>query len=526
MKSPFLFLLFGLSLTLVFVSPATAQEITAERNVLVQGYSVFEKGRPMAVTPLSRDKFLFLEYWRAGYPFVRDSIQNETLNDIKRKQSTYHLQAFSTSGMREQFFQPINATAYETGGEGDSAEVIQGQDGLVSPTQMLRMKDGVAVVGTRAGNGGGPPQTVVNIFDAKGNPTLESLIELSSISKKRSKTFKEWVKVSPNGEYLLWIGKDGRRLSGTLIDYKGEEIWREPLEIALLKDGFKIADIELADDGTPNFLMKKTKIAAGDPMILLRYQDTTGVFLEQPITVDANGYPVHVELYMLANGEAVVTGTSMQVGADSVAIQNGEKLEEQTSFSHLFICSYKPTFGTLLENKYTRLHALPNEWIEKYQERGANFSRYKLVGPNSHLSKGGKLIFMMEEVWKGKRMWFFQDVAFLAYNLENGNISWKNRLEKRQRDTGEFLMSFVTGVAKERLRIVYITEMGARGMLTCKSYNMTNGDEKSRTIASNAQAQYLFFPAQSSMISNSHMVLMGMGDNPAQNGFKLVTISF
>jgi len=86
-------------------------------------------------------------------------------------------------------------------------------------------------------------------------------------------------------------------------------------------------------------------------------------------------------------------------------------------------------------------------------------------------------------------------------------------------------MSYVAGVARDKLRLVYLTERGAAGKLMCTSIELGNGRRKDKLLASNESAKYLFFPSRSGMVSNYEMVLIGRG-NPSQNDYKLITISF
>ena len=136
------------------------------------------------------------------------------------------------------------------------------------------------------------------------------------------------------------------------------------------------------------------------------------------------------------------------------------------------------------------------------------------------------LVILLEEQYQKKDLWLYYDVAVVNFSLMGGELKWSRLIKKKQRNRGsEDVLSYVAGISRGKLHLVFLTERGAGGKLNCTSLTMKTGERKDRYLASNETAQYLFFPKRSAMINSREMVLIGMG-NPGQNDYKLITLTF
>ncbi|MEL7340781.1 MAG: hypothetical protein AAGM67_09870, partial [Bacteroidota bacterium] len=94
---PAAFLCFCLSF--VFAPSANAQFISSEQLFPVEGYSVFEMGYPLRVTPAGQGNFAFLEFWAEGKQ--------------GRRIANYYLQAYGINDYVEHWFKPVTNEGFE-----------------------------------------------------------------------------------------------------------------------------------------------------------------------------------------------------------------------------------------------------------------------------------------------------------------------------------------------------------------------------------------------------------------------------
>lgn len=163
---------------------------------------------------------------------------------------------------------------------------------------------------------------------------------------------------------------------------------------------------------------------------------------------------------------------------------------------------------------------MPEKLELKYQDEGANFAESRLIVNRNHS------ILLLEEQYTRKKNLYYLGISCVGFDLDKEELIWTQIIDKRQiyAQSDRFL-SYTAGIARERLRIVYLTNMSAMGDLLCTSIELSSGRIRHKSLASNEEARYIFFPKRSSMISTLEMVLLGLG-NPASNDFKLITVSF
>jgi hypothetical protein len=465
-----------------------AQIIANEQVFPVVGYSVFERGYPLKLVPASEGRFHYVEFW----------------TDSMRPMNNYYLQTYSRQ-YAEQNCQPVTKP---------------GQP-LMRVSDLVSMAPGAAVIGVQE-RPDGLPHTVAAFFNGNGEAINDTLSQLSCYDRKPRGNYQEWIKVSPKGRYLLWVCRNGSDHFASLWNREGQEAWHNALQLPYQKEKYTLTAAAVDDDGTPYFLLISDKPAPGEPLILLSYQDSTQQYETQVITPDAEGTLLQADLHLAPDSEIVVTGIIVREGGP--ALVNGEKLDQQAAWSHVFVSRYDRELrydsAALLTFRYHQVHPLPADWLALYGEAGANFSDIRI------LLTGETVVMMMEEQYEANKRWYCYDLALMAFGLEQGDFLWQRVIEKEQRDRSSLsLLSYVAGVAKGKLRLVYLTERGASGKLNCASIDMRTGERRDKYLATNESARYLCFPTRSAMVSATEMVLIGIG-NPSQNDYKLITVRF
>lgn len=468
----------------------SAQIIANEQVFPVEGYSVFAQGYPLKIVPGVAGRFQYLEFWAEGKQ--------------GRPITNYYLQTY-TRDYAELNYQPITKPG---------RPMMQVRD-------MLSLLPGAIVIGTQE-RSDGLPHTVASFFDSNGQPLTDTLVQLSCYDRKPKRSYQEWIKVSPKGQYVLWVCRNGSDHFASLWSRKGEETWHNTLELPYQKEKYELTSAAIDDDGIPYFLMVPEKPDPGQPMMLLTYQDSSQTYQTQPITPSEAASIIRADMYLSADSEVVITGLLHQEGVPFLL--NGERLADKVNLSHVMVARFDKQVHydsvSTLEFSYLRVHPFPEEWIKRYGEEGANFADFRL------LVSGDAVVMMMEEQYEEKKRWYCYDLALLGFDLEDGDLRWQRMIEKRQRDRGSAsLLSYVAGVGIGQLRLVYLTERGASGKLNCTSIDLANGKRRDKYLASNESARYLCFPGRSAMVSPTEMVLISLG-NPSQNDYKLITVRF
>lgn len=478
--------LFGI-LCLLCCLPLNGQVIGAEQLFPVEGYSVFQKGYPLHVVSGGQGRFAYLEYWAEGKQ--------------GRRTANYYLQVYSARDYVEHWYKPVTD-------EGMEPMIV---------TDLYRLKHSYAVIGKQYRvEGGKDMQTAARFFDHEGKPRGAEPALLSTFTKK-SKSQREWLEVSPRNEVILWVGVDGKECEMTLWGSYGGNRWEKFVELPYLKEKYELLSVKVNDKGEPFLLLHNPKTVEA-PLVLAKYLPEEERFVTTLLNRDPSMVLGLIEMGLTEAGDVFVTGTYAQTGSSGLI--NGTKVasKEPQTWTHLF-------FQSLMESKEEwtvqadSLYTIPEQWLAFFAG-GSNFADAKMVVKKDFVS------LVLEEQYSDRQKIYYYNLGVLGYNLKTGKLLWSDIVEKKQRDQrSAHFLSYVPGVASDKLRLVYLTERGARGKLVCTSFDMANGKRKDKTLAGNEGAEYLFFPGNSGMVSANDMVLVGMG-NPSQNNYKLITIKF
>ncbi|MDX2248363.1 MAG: hypothetical protein SF052_16385 [Bacteroidia bacterium] len=486
-----------LSLCVCGIVTAPAQFISTEHIFAADGYSVFEVGYPLKVAQGTDHKFVFIEYWMA--------------EKEKRRTENYYIQSYGVRDYVEHWFQPVTNEGFEP----------------MQVTDLLRLENTYAVIGLQYFAEDKEVHTVSRFFALDGKSKTTEPIKLSTYTKKPKKDYEERIEVSPRMKYMVWMGKILENYYFSVWDGAGNEVWKKELTIPYTQDKYRIKDLRIDDKGNLYFLMEPNVPVVfrkeKKPLILVRYILEKEEFLTEIVELGGFSDVMDSHLTFLKNYDIIVAGVLSTEGA--IGIRNGENLGSEAisrAWSHVFLKRYsrEETNWNQLILAADSISPIPERWIKHYQENGANFSLSKIVTENE------TAVVILEEHYMTKKKLYYYDLGCLGFNTTDGSLIWNEIVEKRQRDSqSNAFMSYVSGVARDRLRLVYLSERGAAGELLCTSIELATGKRKDKMLVSNETSTYLFFPARSGMVSNFEMVLIGMG-NPDQNDFKLITISF
>ena len=478
---------------LAFLSPLSGQRIINEELFLVNGYNVAERGYPVKIAPATNGAFVFLEYWAAGVEGHRTA--------------NYYLQSYGIHNFTENWFRPVTE---------EGREEMQIAD-------LQRTTEGHVVLGYQYISELRTAHAVGRFFDLAGKPIEDDPIQLSNYEKAPGKNFRDRFVMSAKGNLVMWMGQDSRSLFMTVRRGNGKLLWEKTMKLPDVQVRYEISDVLLDDLGNPLFLMNliKPTFTLRDtltPPLLMRYLHEQDTLVIDPVRVKAHAFVVNAQIGHLPKGEIVVTGALSD--AAGPGILNGEKAgKTPLRWTHVFFHRYRP------EEKFrlaaSAISPIPEKLTAFYAENGANFSRAQLVLHQENAA------LLFEEYFSGKDRVYFYDIACLGFDIKTGAQTWSQVVQKKQRggaNAGTFL-GYTAGVARDRLRIVYLTERGAPGKIMCATIDMHSGERKDKVLASNEDSRYLFFPSRSNMVSGGEMVLIGMG-NPDQNDFKLITIGF
>ncbi|MEZ4776323.1 MAG: hypothetical protein R3D00_24320 [Bacteroidia bacterium] len=486
-----------LCLLILGIHVSFGQFISTEHIFAADGYSVFEVGYPLKLAQGADHKFVFMEYWMAGKE--------------KRRTENYYIQSYGIRDYVEHWFQPVTNEGFEP----------------MQVTDLRRLENVYAVIGLQYFQEEKETHTVSRFFTLDGSSKSTEPVKISSYTKRPRKDYEERIEVSPRMKYMVWMGKILENYYFSVWDGNGNEVWKKQLDIPYIQDKYKVKDLRVDDKGNLYFLMEPNVPVVfrkeKKPLILLRYIVEKEEFLTEIVSLDGLSDVMDSHLAFLRNYDIIVAGVLSTEGA--TGIRNGVNAETEggsRAWTHVFLKRYSRE-----ENNWNQLtlaadsiSPIPEKWIKHYQERGSDFSLSKIITENE------TAVVILEEHYMTKKKLYYYDLGCLGFNTTTGGLVWNEIVEKRQRDSqSNAFMSYVAGIARDRLRLVYLSERGASGELLCTSIELDTGKRKDKMLASNEASNYLFFPARSGMVSNFEMVLIGMG-NPDQNDFKLITISF
>lgn len=469
------------------------QVITTEQVFPVEGYSVFEMGYPMKVAQGRSNRFTYMEYWAEGKE--------------GRRISNYYLQSYGTRDYVEHWFKPVTNEGFEG---------MQVKD-------LLRLERCYAVIGRQFVEEDRLVHTVCRFFALDGKSKASEPTKLSTYERRQKKTFYDTTLVSPSQKAMLWMGTDGRIVYAATWNESGNKIWNKELELPFMDNRYKIREVSVDDEANPWFLLEPEIPGAGKPLILTKYIHEKEEFYTEQIVVPGAESLIHTHLALMKGGQIAVAG--VMASNAGVGFKNGGKFRNPSTANFLngiFLRYYekKKTAGPELEIISDKISPIPGRWMKRYAEEGANFSLSRLMIAEK------RAVLLLEEHYSTRKKLYFYDVACMGFDLATGEIIWNQIIQKRQRDThSDAFMSYVSGIARGKLRLIYLTERGAAGQLLCTSIDLASGSRKDKMLASNEEAKYLFFPRRSGMVSNYDMVLIGRG-NPSQNDYKLISIAF
>ena len=249
--------------------------------------------------------------------------------------------------------------------------------------------------------------------------------------------------------------------------------------------------------------------------LLVYYDWKNDSLYSKTVSIDY-AYTLNAHLTLVNNITITVSGVYSNEGPD--AVLNGVKfMKNPHKWTHFFFRKYEP--GPNLRQIRKTDTPMPEEWRDTYFVGGSNFSQSRVLSERNHL------VMLFEENFESGGKIYYYDIGCVGFDMKTGELLWTQTIEKRQRDSGSgSFLSYLPIISKGRVWMVYLTERGAAGKLMCTSVYLASGKKVEKSLASNSDAQYLFFPESSGTVGGL-MVLVGMGD-PGRNDFKLISIAF
>ncbi len=492
-------ILFSLLATLGMFSTIFSQKITYEQSFDV-GYSIAGIGYPSEIIPNINGGFAYMEYWPQGQG---------------KKFANYYLQSYNKD-WKEEWFQPITQ---------------QNAARMGKIIQLARFDNNIAVIGYQFSPTAKRDQVKMQLFSPEGQP-VGGLNIVSSYSRKEKKDFIDQFAFSPDKSKMLWLGHNPtsiaskRTVMAAVWDGNGEKTWGRTLSIPHLVDGkYLIKQVAVDMRGHAYFLLVCEEVtnSAKDTIhrpIIVRYNHRENKYTEYQLNFPNASLP-ESSIYITNKGELAFLGI-LSDGIHNGFLNGSRRYDAALSWDKIVYQLFDLERELELINDYSM--EFPQNWLDRYQKRQANFSKTEIV------ESDGKLYWIMEEHFtqnhNNQPQFLYKDVATIAIEKESGEAIWANFFEKNQRDYNSGrLLSYCRGISKGKLNFVYLNERGAQGKIMCSSFDLLNGSTSHIKLASNDRATYLFYPSRSSMISSDKMLLMGVG-NPVGNDYKLIEITF
>ncbi|MEM6347806.1 MAG: hypothetical protein AAF927_28210 [Bacteroidota bacterium] len=469
---------------------AKAQYISAEQVFPVEGYSVFQMGYPLQVLPAGQGNFAFLEFWAEGKQ--------------GRRVANYYLQAYGINDYVEHWFKPVTNEGFEP----------------MRITEMVKLEKCFAVIGKQYQAKSKGEQTVARFFGLEGKPFAAEPVQISNFSKI-GRNQREWVVHSPKKKFMAWVGAEGEKTYLTIWGNYGGKQGEKIISLPYSEEKYEIQEVMINDEGEVFFLSSYNRSSSETkPLVLNKYVLSEERFLTSLITLDASKKTEMVKMAFNFEQDILIIGGLSGLGG--TGLSNGAKVErgDISVITHIF-CQRLENSKDELSIVADSVSSIPQKWIDYFAEKGgSNFSTAEIIVSREGIS------LLWEERYEAKKRYYCYALGILGIDSESGGVTWNRLIAKRQRDqNSDQFLSYVAGVNQGKLRLVYLSERGARGNLMCISIDMVSGERKDKILASNESAEYLIFPRSSSIVSGREMVLVGMG-NPSQNNYKLITITF
>ena len=323
---------------------------------------------------------------------------------------------------------------------------------------------------------------------------------------------------------MLWEGRDGSDYYASAWGAEGRRLWSDELEVPHLGK-YDIAQSAISDDATLYLLLTQTKPANSMkdteyPPLLLAYNSRTESFSTDTVQVDSAFAP-NAWLTVMPTGEVVVCGAWSRGPASNTILQY-EGGKEKQYWAGFFLQRNHLEDGKLVRDT-AHQDSMPDGWVEQFGVISPHFGDNRLV-VDPELSR--RVILIAEETSLNGDIFERGRLGLVAFDPLSGEIKWDKFLDKKQRDRGsERFLSYLPQVAKGKLHLIYLSEMGAPGKIMATSFALRDGDASKQELADNFDSGYLFLPEHSGPISPTQMVLIGMGD-PTKSDFKFMKLSF
>jgi hypothetical protein len=365
--------------------------------------------------------------------------------------------------------------------------------------------------------------TVARFVDFEGKSPSEPRT-ISSYKGKPGKDLQQKTLVSPGKKCMLWEGRDGSKYYASAWGASGRSLWEGALEVPHLGK-YHIAQSAIADDATLYLLLTQAKPSNSMkdveyPPLLLAYNSRTEKFVTDTVQVDSAFAP-KAWLTTMPTGEVVVAGVWSR-GPASHTILQYESSKNKQYWAGFFLQRSHMDDGTIVRDT-AHQDSMPDGWIENFGVIPPGFGDYRLV-VDPELSR--RVILIAEETSLSGDIFERGRLGLIAFDPMSGALKWDKVLGKKQRDRGsERFLSYLPIVANGKLHLIYLSEMGAPGKIMASSFALRDGDYSKQSLADNFNSDYLFLPQQSGTVSETEMVLVGLGD-PTKSDFKFLKLSF
>lgn len=488
---------------LTFAMPAMAQKIIDQQNFHIQGYKLSEKGYPRHVIPGTAGEFIYVEYWRQG-------VDNHPFDN-------YYVQCYEAKGLAQAWFKPVTNEGFEP----------------MTVTDLVRLNKGFYVVGTQYVPAIKRNQTVGRYFDFEGKPSDSEPVQFSWYDAKAKKGFEEEITTSAGQRALLWYGTNGQKTFASAWGNGGVNLWKKELTLPepLQQGEFEVADASVDDNGNAYFLMKSGLEGSKRQTLefsyaLMRFDVKKDTIIGYaPVALDS-GEINYAYLRMMQNGDIVLTGVAENNGMEGLAnINELRDAEAAENWTHIFMRRYR--FDGEFKLLKDCAKSIPEAIINRYKGKNSHFSKAN-IRIHEEVRQGipvASCVLMFEEYFTTKERLHYYDIMIGCFDLEKGSFKWSQVIEKRQRtQSSGALLSYVSGVARGKLRLIYLTELGAPGELMCSTLDIDTGELTRKSIASNENGNFLFLPANSAMISPVQLILIGLGIS--RDDYRITNILF
>lgn len=477
---------------------AQAQQITAEKSFKVN-YPINQVGYPSQIVANKDEKFTFVEYWEA---------------DSERKFANHYLQSYN-GRFEEQWYRPI------TKDNNPRFESVQ---------HVIRLQNALGVIGPQYNASIKRMDTKLQLFELDGRDK-GSLQTISNFTKKAKKGYDELIAFSPDNKNLFWMGHNPtasnkkRDFYCSVTSDAGNRLWSKRLLLEPTQSKYLVRQATIDNRGNAYFYMvyetatNTVKDTVNLPKIV-RYDFKENKF--STYSLDFKGMSVPEGMIKVTEAGDLVFVGMLSDGTENGFLNGAKRYGAGLKWNKIAYLQFN--IQRELEKKQEFTMDLPDSWLKRYKERGADFSKAQIVQHKD------KVFWVMEENYttehNGRLQHRYYDVAVVAIDMKGGNIAWANYFEKKQIDYfRDEMLSYVMGQSNGMLNFVYLSERGAQGKIICSSFDTKTGELTHTDLARNEREDYLFFPRRSAMISENKMMLMGVGSTE-RNDYKLIEITF